>query len=149
MVVDGVDVDGDRRVVGRRGHRLLEDAGPAPGGQCDVALREDCERYVRLLAQPRQGPAIAPKAEQDAAILRALGRGHGDRVGADIDGAEYGDRPRGPVGQRLAARVLGHDARQRTGAVAVLGLIRRRRAAKPASGGCGQERHCQIDHQDH
>jgi hypothetical protein len=68
MVVDPLDIDCDRHVVGRRSERPFDDARAASRRKREVALREDCERDSRALSQPRQRPAAAVQTEQDAAI---------------------------------------------------------------------------------
>jgi DNA-binding transcriptional LysR family regulator len=106
MVIDVLDVDRDGRVVGPPGRRLSHDARTAPGGKRDIALSEDRDRYPGALAQACQRPAAAVQAKQDAAIPGAHGGRDRDRVGAPIDGGEHGDRPGGPLGERLELRVL-------------------------------------------
>ena len=50
VVVDLLDVDRDDSVVGRVGHRLLDDAGWATRRERGVAAGQDGERYARALA---------------------------------------------------------------------------------------------------
>jgi hypothetical protein len=52
MVVDLLDVDRDRYVVGRGGHRLLDDPGLPARRERDVSSGEDRERDARALAEP-------------------------------------------------------------------------------------------------
>ena len=100
VVVDLGDVDGHGYVVGVLGHGLGRDPGGASGGEGDVALGQDEDRHLRVVAEPGEGVAAAMEPQQDGVVAGAHRRGDGDGVGAvGVDGGEHRDGPGRPFGQ--------------------------------------------------
>ena len=60
VVVDLLDFDLDDGVVGRVGHRLLDDAGRSARGERGVPAGQDGERHARAPAQPQQRFPVPP-----------------------------------------------------------------------------------------
>jgi DNA-binding NarL/FixJ family response regulator len=96
VVVDRVDRDAHRRVVGRAGHRLLDDRRAATRGERDVAFGQHEQRDPRPPPQPLQRSARAVQAQQDLAVAGPYGSRHRDRVRAVPHGGEDADRASGP-----------------------------------------------------
>ena len=68
MIIDLLDIDGDRREIRRVRHRFLENAGAAAGRERDVALAQNGERDPGQVTQSNQRRAAMLQAEQNAMI---------------------------------------------------------------------------------
>jgi hypothetical protein len=68
MIIDIVHVDGDCRVFGRTGHRLLDDVRASASGHRDIALGQNHNRDLRTLTQAGQRASGTMQGQEDAPI---------------------------------------------------------------------------------